>query len=177
MLKRTNRDASLLRKEISDTVMWGRFRLVPRRTCVILSSLLSFEPLLVSAISGLFTSFACCVLSGCPTSRGATGYLTDWRIDMSPEILGSNLCSLKSNAEQLPSSVIWKLWTQEDGTVAIILKGKFAEWAIDSKASLTCNHAPIVVSIINRKYQSSPLTFYFTNILSTIHLIHNSPWN
>lgn len=39
--------------------------------------------------------------------RCTTVYLTDKRIDMVPELLGSNLCSLRSNVDRLAFSVLW----------------------------------------------------------------------
>jgi hypothetical protein len=40
-------------------------------------------------------------------ARGTTVYLVDKRIDMLPELLGTNLCSLKPHVERLAFSVIW----------------------------------------------------------------------
>jgi exosome complex exonuclease DIS3/RRP44 len=40
-------------------------------------------------------------------SRGTTVYLVDKRIDMLPELLGTNLCSLRPHVERLAFSVIW----------------------------------------------------------------------
>lgn len=40
-------------------------------------------------------------------SRGTTVYLVDKRIDMLPELLGTNLCSLRPFVERLAFSVIW----------------------------------------------------------------------
>lgn len=41
------------------------------------------------------------------SDRCTTVYLTDKRIDMVPELLGSNLCSLRSNVDRLAFSVLW----------------------------------------------------------------------
>eukprot|EP00124_Ichthyophonus_hoferi_P005139 Ihof_evm2s678 gene=Ihof_evmTU2s678 len=40
------------------------------------------------------------------SSRGTTVYLTDKRIDMLPELLGTNLCSLRSDVDRLAFSVL-----------------------------------------------------------------------
>ncbi|XP_041376230.1 exosome complex exonuclease RRP44-like [Gigantopelta aegis] len=65
-------------------------------------------------------------------SRGTTVYLTDMRIDMVPDLLSSNLCSLRSNVDRLAFTVIWEM-TKE----AEILKSTFTKSVICSKASLT----------------------------------------
>lgn len=41
--------------------------------------------------------------------RGTTVYLVDKRIDMLPELLGTNLCSLRPFVERLAFSVVWEL--------------------------------------------------------------------
>jgi exosome complex exonuclease DIS3/RRP44 len=40
-------------------------------------------------------------------SRGTTVYLVDKRIDMLPELLGTNLCSLRPFVERFAFSVLW----------------------------------------------------------------------
>lgn len=47
-------------------------------------------------------------------SRGTTVYLVDKRIDMLPELLGTNLCSLRPFVERLAFSVIWELSPEAD---------------------------------------------------------------
>lgn len=42
-------------------------------------------------------------------NRGNTVYLIDQRIDMVPELLSSNLCSLRGGQERFAFSVIWEL--------------------------------------------------------------------
>ena len=42
-------------------------------------------------------------------SRGTTVYLVDKRIDMVPELLSGNLCSLRGGEERLAFSVIWEV--------------------------------------------------------------------
>ncbi|RXM98207.1 Exosome complex exonuclease RRP44 [Acipenser ruthenus] len=65
-------------------------------------------------------------------SRGTTVYLCEKRIDMVPELLSSNLCSLRSNVERLAFSCIWEM--NHD---AEIINTKFTKSVINSKASLT----------------------------------------
>ncbi|KAI3651168.1 hypothetical protein MP228_004649 [Amoeboaphelidium protococcarum] len=68
--------------------------------------------------------------------RGTTVYLVDQRIDMLPPLLGTNLCSLRSNVERLAFSVIWQMTEQGE-----ILKTEFCKSIIQSKASLTYEEA------------------------------------
>ncbi|XP_068183620.1 exosome complex exonuclease RRP44 [Antennarius striatus] len=65
-------------------------------------------------------------------SRGTTVYLCGKRIDMVPELLSSNLCSLRSNVDRMAFSCIWEI--DHD---AKILKTRFTKSVINSKASLT----------------------------------------
>uniref|UniRef100_A0A671TS76 Exosome complex exonuclease RRP44 n=1 Tax=Sparus aurata TaxID=8175 RepID=A0A671TS76_SPAAU len=65
-------------------------------------------------------------------NRGTTVYLCGKRIDMVPELLSSNLCSLRSNVERLAFSCIWEM-----NHKAEILKTRFTKSVINSKASLT----------------------------------------
>ncbi|XP_062286202.1 exosome complex exonuclease RRP44 [Scomber scombrus] len=65
-------------------------------------------------------------------SRGTTVYLCGKRIDMVPELLSSNLCSLRSNVERLAFSCIWEMNHEAE-----ILKTRFTKSVINSKASLT----------------------------------------
>ncbi|KAM6140224.1 exosome complex exonuclease RRP44 isoform 2-T2 [Pterocles gutturalis] len=64
--------------------------------------------------------------------RGTTVYLCEKRIDMVPELLSSNLCSLRSNVDRLAFSCIWEM-----NHKAEILKTRFMKSIINSKASLT----------------------------------------
>ncbi|NXK87714.1 RRP44 exonuclease, partial [Formicarius rufipectus] len=64
--------------------------------------------------------------------RGTTVYLCEKRIDMVPELLSSNLCSLRSNVDRLAFSCIWEM-----NHKAEILKTRFTKSVINSKASLT----------------------------------------
>ncbi|XP_037535703.1 exosome complex exonuclease RRP44 [Nematolebias whitei] len=65
-------------------------------------------------------------------NRGTTVYLCGKRIDMVPELLSSNLCSLRSNVERFAFSCIWEM-----NHNAEILKTRFTKSVINSKASLT----------------------------------------
>ncbi|XP_068423997.1 exosome complex exonuclease RRP44 [Clinocottus analis] len=65
-------------------------------------------------------------------NRGTTVYLCGKRIDMVPELLSSNLCSLRSNVERLAFSCIWEM-----NHKAEIIKTRFTKSVINSKASLT----------------------------------------
>ncbi|KAM7385436.1 hypothetical protein PAMP_001519 [Pampus punctatissimus] len=65
-------------------------------------------------------------------NRGTTVYLCGKRIDMVPELLSSNLCSLRSNVERLAFSCIWEMNHEAE-----IIKTRFTKSAINSKASLT----------------------------------------
>ncbi|KAL7747161.1 exosome catalytic subunit dis3 [Sorochytrium milnesiophthora] len=69
-------------------------------------------------------------------ARGTTVYLVNKRIDMLPMLLGTNLCSLRSNVERFAFSCIWEL--NED---AEILNVDFTKSIILSKASLTYDEA------------------------------------
>ncbi|KAJ2000388.1 exosome catalytic subunit dis3 [Coemansia thaxteri] len=68
--------------------------------------------------------------------RSTTVYLVDRRIDMLPELLGTNLCSLMSNVDRLAFSCIWEL-----GQDASIVSVTFHKSVIHSKASLTYEEA------------------------------------
>jgi len=71
--------------------------------------------------------------------RGTTVYLVDNRIDMIPNVLSSNLCSLLEGQERLTFSVIWKI----DCIKAEILETKFAKTIIKSKGALTYAEAQL----------------------------------
>ncbi|MEE6507477.1 hypothetical protein FKM82_024497 [Ascaphus truei] len=77
-------------------------------------------------------------------SRGTTVYLCEKRIDMVPELLSSNLCSLRSEVERLAFSCIWEL-----NQNAEILHTKFTKSVINSKASLTYAEAQMRIDSPN----------------------------
>ncbi|OUM65449.1 hypothetical protein PIROE2DRAFT_7565, partial [Piromyces sp. E2] len=68
--------------------------------------------------------------------RGTTVYLVDKRIDMLPELLGTNLCSLRSNVDRLAFSCIWELTPNAE-----IVNVYFTKSVIRSKASLSYEEA------------------------------------
>lgn len=74
-------------------------------------------------------------------NRGTTVYLSDRRIDMIPELLSSNLCSLIQHQDRLAFSAIWKL----DKNTADILDVRFTKSIINSKASLTYEKAQSMI--------------------------------
>ncbi|CAI9542511.1 unnamed protein product [Staurois parvus] len=66
------------------------------------------------------------------SNRGTTVYLCDKRIDMVPDLLSSNLCSLRSQVDRLAFSCIWEI--SHD---AKIIHTTYTKSVINSKASLT----------------------------------------
>ncbi|KAI5629114.1 exosome complex exonuclease RRP44 [Silurus asotus] len=77
-------------------------------------------------------------------SRGTTVYLCGKRIDMVPELLSSNLCSLRSNVERLAFSCIWEM-----NNNAEIINTRFTKSVIKSKASLTYAEAQMRIDDSN----------------------------
>lgn len=69
-------------------------------------------------------------------SRGTSVYLVDKRIDMLPALLGTNLCSLRSNVERLAFSCVWEL-----NENAEIVNVDFCKSIIKSKFSFTYDEA------------------------------------
>ncbi|KAL0075876.1 hypothetical protein J3Q64DRAFT_1773142 [Phycomyces blakesleeanus] len=69
-------------------------------------------------------------------SRGTSVYLVDKRIDMLPGLLGTNLCSLRSNVERLAFSCIWEVNENAD-----IINVDFTKSIIRSKHSFTYEEA------------------------------------
>ncbi|MED6242506.1 exosome catalytic subunit dis3, partial [Ataeniobius toweri] len=78
-------------------------------------------------------------------NRGTTVYLCGKRIDMVPELLSSNLCSLRSNVERFAFSCIWEM-----NHKAEILKTQFTKSVINSKASLTYAEAQMRIDDANK---------------------------
>ncbi|KAI8146735.1 exosome complex exonuclease RRP44-like protein [Fennellomyces sp. T-0311] len=70
------------------------------------------------------------------SQRGTTVYLVDKRIDMLPALLGTNLCSLRSNVERLAFSCIWEI-----NENAEIISADFTKSVILSKHSFTYEEA------------------------------------
>jgi len=69
-------------------------------------------------------------------NRSTTVYLTDRRIDMVPELLSSNLCSLRGNVERFAFSCIWEMNDQ-----AQVISSKFHKSIIMSKGAMTYEQA------------------------------------
>ncbi|XP_038256782.1 exosome complex exonuclease RRP44 isoform X3 [Dermochelys coriacea] len=78
--------------------------------------------------------------------RGTTVYLCEKRIDMVPELLSSNLCSLRSNVDRFAFSCIWEM-----NHNAEILKTKFTKSVVNSKASLTYAEAQMRIDSSSMK--------------------------
>ncbi|XP_060801952.1 exosome complex exonuclease RRP44 [Amyelois transitella] len=79
-------------------------------------------------------------------SRSTTVYLVDRRIDMVPELLSSNLCSLRGGEERLAFSCVWEI--DENANV---LATKFHKSVIKSKAAMTYEEAQIAIDDESRK--------------------------
>ncbi|KAK7114496.1 exosome complex exonuclease RRP44-like [Littorina saxatilis] len=79
-------------------------------------------------------------------SRGTTVYLSDMRIDMVPELLSSNLCSLRSNVDRFAFSVLWEVTDEAE----LVGKPKFMKSIIHSKASLTYAEAQMKIDDPNQ---------------------------
>lgn len=82
-------------------------------------------------------------------NRGTTVYLSDRRIDMIPELLSSNLCSLIEHKDRLAFSVIWKIRKSN----AEVLDTRFVRSIINSKASLTYEKAQTMIDDSSNKSQ------------------------
>jgi len=72
--------------------------------------------------------------------RGNTVYLVDKRIDMVPELLSSNLCSLRGGEERFAFSCIWEMTPK-----AKIVKKSFTKSIIKSRAALTYAEAQLKI--------------------------------
>ena len=83
--------------------------------------------------------------------RGTTVYLADKRIDMVPDLLSSNLCSLMEGEERLAFSVIWKI----DPETAEIVDTTFTKSVIRSQAALSYEMAQSWIDDVAR---SDPVT-------------------
>ncbi|KAK4337208.1 hypothetical protein RND71_043307 [Anisodus tanguticus] len=79
------------------------------------------------------------------SSRGTTVYLVNKRINMIPEVLSSNLCSLIANEERLTFSVIWVINKQN----AEIVESKFHKTIIKSKGAFTYAEAQLRIDSKN----------------------------
>ena len=77
-------------------------------------------------------------------NRGTTVYLADRRIDMVPELLSSNLCSLRGGEERLAFSVLWEMTSE-----ARVLNVRFCKSIIRSQAALTYAEAQMRIDNAN----------------------------
>ncbi|KAI9098207.1 hypothetical protein DFS34DRAFT_102905 [Phlyctochytrium arcticum] len=68
--------------------------------------------------------------------RGTTVYLVNKRIDMLPGLLGTNLCSLRSDVDRLSFSTIWEMTSEAE-----VKSVRYTKSVIRSKASLTYDEA------------------------------------
>ncbi|KAI3385920.1 hypothetical protein SNEBB_005789 [Seison nebaliae] len=73
--------------------------------------------------------------------RGNTVYLIDRRIDMVPELLSSNLCSLRDDGDRFAFSIIWQM----NMTTGEIISTTFCKSIIRSRASLTYQMAQSMI--------------------------------
>ncbi|XP_075971510.1 exosome complex exonuclease RRP44-like protein Dis3 [Anticarsia gemmatalis] len=73
-------------------------------------------------------------------NRSTTVYLVDRRIDMVPDLLSSNLCSLRGGEERLAFSCVWEI---DDN--ANVLTTKFHKSVIKSAAAMTYEEAQIAI--------------------------------
>ncbi|XP_049863650.1 exosome complex exonuclease RRP44 [Schistocerca gregaria] len=72
--------------------------------------------------------------------RATTVYLVDKRIDMVPELLSSNLCSLRGNEERFAFSCIWELSPNAE-----IINTRFCKSIIRSRRAMTYEEAQIKI--------------------------------
>ena len=78
-------------------------------------------------------------------NRGTTVYLADMRIDMVPELLSSNLCSLRGGEERLAFSTLWEM--RQDASIVSV---RFTKSVIRSRAALTYAEAQMRIDEPNR---------------------------
>ncbi|EDW83411.1 uncharacterized protein Dwil_GK22331 [Drosophila willistoni] len=79
-------------------------------------------------------------------ARGTTVYLVGKRIDMVPELLSSNLCSLVGGVERFAFSCIWEV-DQE----ANVLNKRFHKSVIKSKRAMTYEEAQVMIDDSNEQ--------------------------
>ncbi|TKR80691.1 hypothetical protein L596_014723 [Steinernema carpocapsae] len=95
--------------------------------------------------------------------RGTTVYLCDRRIDMLPDLLSGNLCSLREHVERYAFSVIWKM--SESGE---ILSTKFHKSLIKSSGALTYQRAQ---DMIDDKNLNDDITQSLRNLMKLSRLL------
>lgn len=79
--------------------------------------------------------------------RATTVYLVDKRIDMVPELLSSNLCSLRGNEERLAFSCIWEITENAE-----IVSTHFCKSVIRSKSAMTYEQAQLIIDDPNQNH-------------------------
>lgn len=72
--------------------------------------------------------------------RATTVYLVDKRIDMVPELLSSNLCSLLGGVERFAFSCVWEMDHN-----ANILETRYHKSVIKSKSAMTYEQAQLII--------------------------------
>ncbi|KAL0275597.1 UNVERIFIED_CONTAM: hypothetical protein PYX00_003405 [Menopon gallinae] len=78
--------------------------------------------------------------------RATTVYLVDKRIDMVPELLSSNLCSLRGGEERYAFSCIWEMTKKAD-----IVNTKFHKSVIKSRSAMTYEEAQLKIDDKSQK--------------------------
>lgn len=78
--------------------------------------------------------------------RATTVYLVDKRIDMVPELLSSNLCSLLGNQERFAFSCVWEM-----NKKAEIINTKFHKSIIRSRRAMTYEEAQLKIDDASQK--------------------------
>ena len=79
-------------------------------------------------------------------NRGTTVYLADKRIDMVPELLSSNLCSLRGGEDRLAFSCLWVI-----NDLAEVVSTKFAKSIIRSRNAFTYAEAQMRIDDASRQ--------------------------
>ncbi|ROT80486.1 putative exosome complex exonuclease RRP44 [Penaeus vannamei] len=69
-------------------------------------------------------------------NRSTTVYLTNRRIDMVPDLLSSNLCSLRGNVDRFAFSVLWEITPKAE-----VLSSRFRKTIIQSRAEMSYQQA------------------------------------
>ncbi|XP_069960706.1 exosome complex exonuclease RRP44-like [Cherax quadricarinatus] len=75
-------------------------------------------------------------------NRSTTVYLTSRRIDMVPDLLSSNLCSLRGNVDRFAFSVIWEITKKAEvlsSRLVILFLYLFINYLLILKTSVYCN--------------------------------------
>ncbi|XP_043218243.1 exosome complex exonuclease RRP44-like isoform X1 [Amphibalanus amphitrite] len=79
-------------------------------------------------------------------NRGTTVYLIDKRIDMVPDLLSSNLCSLRGGETRFAFSCIWEITPKAE-----IVNTKFHKSIIRSRAALTYAEAQLKIDDVTQQ--------------------------